>query len=146
MVQIPVHSVPAPALNIPVSSNTVNVRVLETTTIIKGHPDTLFEPTVGGKTSITWNTYAFLVENPRNGKKIMFDLGMRPDWQNLAKPLLNGLASHFKLTAEKGVSQILEGEGVQLRDINSIIWRYVLTFVFFITRKIQRRSLYTSFR
>ena len=121
----PVHPVPAPALKIPPSSNTVNVSVLDTTAVITGHPDVLLEPTVGGKTSMMWNTYAFLVENRRTGRKVLFDLGMRPDWQNLAKPLQKDLATNYEITVKKGVGQILKDEGVHLKDINSIIWRYV---------------------
>lgn len=72
------------------------------------------------------NAFAFLVENPRTGQKLVFDLGVRKDWENLARPMVEGLlAMGFRLHVEKGVSEILQEGHVALEDINAVIWRLV---------------------
>lgn len=58
---------------------------------------------------------------------MVFDLGVRKDWENLAKPMVERLSKSFKIDVKKGVSEILQDGGLRLEEINSIIWRYVYT-------------------
>lgn len=115
----------APALNIPTSSNTVKVQIIDTTAQIRCNADYFLSPAVGGLDVLVFKVYAFLIENAGSGKKVLFDLGVRRDWENLATPMVERLREIFDVDVKKGVSQILEENGVGLEEISSIIWRLV---------------------
>jgi hypothetical protein len=119
-------ALPPPDLHIPPSPNTVNVRIIDTTSSIQCKADFFLSPNVGGLDELHCNAFAFLIENPRNGDKLVFDLGVRKDWQNLATPMVEGLlARGFRMSVEKNVSEILVEGGVKLEDVSAIVWRLV---------------------
>ena len=69
----------APNLNIPSSDATVTVQVFNTadpeqTRVLAG---TLMTPIPPGREYFHFPIYAFLIENPRLGHRVMFDLGGR---------------------------------------------------------------------
>ena len=69
--------------------------------------------------------FAFLIEH--NGQKILFDLGVRKDWEansppSLVDPMKLG---GWKVEVEKSVSEILQDNGISLDSIDAVIWRYV---------------------
>lgn len=61
-----------------------------------------------------------------SGKKVLFDLGVRKDFEKLAQPIAS-MARQFgwDIKVEKDVSEILEENGVSLKEINSIVIRQV---------------------
>lgn len=69
--------------------------------------------------------FAFLIEH--NGQKMLFDLGLRKDWEassppSLADPMKLG---GWKAEVKKNVSEVLQENGTSLDSIDAIIWRYV---------------------
>jgi hypothetical protein len=110
-------------IHIPPSSSTVKVQIIDTTANIRCPASYFLSPLVGGLDSLVCKVYAFLIENVSSGRKVLFDLGVRKDWENLAQPLVERLSKSFDIDVEKGVSQILEEGGVGLEEISSIIWR-----------------------
>ena len=55
---------------------------------------------------------------------MLFDLGMRKDWQNLAPSIVSMIKTvGADIKVEKDVSEILEEGGIDLKDIDGIIWR-----------------------
>lgn len=72
-------------------------------------------------------TWSILIEHP-SGRRLIYDLGMRKDWQN-APPSLN-LQKYFDdgivevLEASKNVSEILEQGGLALEEIEGVIWSH----------------------
>ncbi|EED15398.1 conserved hypothetical protein [Talaromyces stipitatus ATCC 10500] len=122
---IHIERVPPPDLHLPLSPNTVNVRIIDTTTSMLCKADYFLSPTIGNLHELYCNAFAFLVENPRTGQKLVFDLGVRKDWENLATPMVERLlAQGFRINVEKGVSEILQEEHVALEDIDAIIWSH----------------------
>jgi hypothetical protein len=113
----------APSLHIPSSTNTVKVCIIDTTSTIRCPADYFLSPTIGNLHHLQCNAYAFLVENPRTGMKVVFDLGVRKDWTNLAKPMIERLTKSFVIDVKRGVSEILLDGGVRLEEVTSIIWR-----------------------
>jgi hypothetical protein len=120
-----------PTLNIPSSSATAQVRIVDTTSTIDCPADAFMLPRIGGLDRLIVNAWAFIVEGPEipgaNGKrrKIMFDLGVRKDWENLATPLVEGLKKRgFRVSVEKDVATLLKEAGERLEDFEAIIWRY----------------------
>jgi hypothetical protein len=71
-------------------------------------------------------SWSFLVESSTTGKKALFDLGVPPDWETFSPIVSDQLKERgWEIYAEKHTSQILEENGVDLKEIGSIVWRYV---------------------
>ncbi|PYI23972.1 Metallo-hydrolase/oxidoreductase [Aspergillus violaceofuscus CBS 115571] len=111
-------------LNIPASGNTVEVSIIDTTARIHGPPGIFVAPEVGGFKDLNTGAYAFLVENKSQNKRVLFDLGIRKDWENLAKPLYERLKNMFNITIEKDVAEILTDHGIALDTVDAIIWSH----------------------
>lgn len=75
-----------------------------------------------GHETLDCPAYVFLVENSE-GKKVLFDLGVRTDKESLPPVIRSGLAG-LQIDVEKDIATILEEEGRVLPEkIDSIIWR-----------------------
>jgi hypothetical protein len=119
----PAFSPAAPNLGIPQTNSTLSVRIIDTTSFIHGIPLNIFvEPLIEGFTTLAAPAYSFLIEHP-SGRKLLFDLGVRTDSHNLAPIMANTIATqNWTVTAQKGVRQILEENGVNATDIEGIVW------------------------
>ena len=113
-----------PNLNIPDSGNTVKVRVIDTgarATL----PFSMVTPTIKGfETLKDFPAFSFLIEHP-SGRKILFDLGIRKDWNNYAGPITDAFRERgWIVTTEKGVEEVLEEHGVRRGEIEAIVWSH----------------------
>ena len=122
----PVAQTP-PKLNIPESEAIVNVRIIDTTSHIKGVPVSLFcEPEIKGHDVLDCPAYSFLVEHP-SGRKLLWDLGVRKDLENFSPSIVKRIKDGgWQITVEKNVADRLQEGGVKPEEIESIIWRYIL--------------------
>ncbi|RFU33662.1 hypothetical protein B7463_g2685, partial [Scytalidium lignicola] len=110
-------------LKIPPSSKTVHVRVINTTSRIRNIPaNRFFVPEIKGFQYLDCPAYSFLIEHP-SGRKLLFDLGVRKDWENLAPKVADGV-KRWKVTVQKGVREILEENGVPGKNIEAVIWSH----------------------
>lgn len=86
----------------------------------------IVEPSIPGHDVLECPAYSFLVEHT-SGRKLLYDLGTRKDWENFS-PLVNGLLKQheLKIEVEKGVAEILQDGGVAVADgaIEAIIWSH----------------------
>ncbi|OAP64179.1 hypothetical protein AYL99_00151 [Fonsecaea erecta] len=115
----------APALNIPPSNSTVSVKIIDSTSWIKVPLGDLFGPSIPGHDYLSCPAFAFLIEHAPSGRKVLFDLGTRRDWENLAPAIVNTIKSNnWELTVQKNVSEILTDNGVDLASIEAIIWSH----------------------
>ncbi|KAM0142658.1 hypothetical protein ACHAP3_001764 [Botrytis cinerea] len=116
---------PAPNLNIPPSSTTVSVRIIDTTTHVSGIPLSAFaSPAISGHTHISGPAYSFLIEHP-SSRSLLFDLGVRRDWENLAPRITERIKDGgWKVTVQKGVREQLEEHGVSAANIEAVIWSH----------------------
>ena len=70
-------------------------------------------------------TFAFLVQNKKLGKSIMFDLGCRKDWWNLAPAAKGAVQAGIPaMEIPKNVNEILKEGGVDDQKVNGIIWSH----------------------
>ncbi|KAK5174415.1 uncharacterized protein LTR77_001495 [Saxophila tyrrhenica] len=116
----------APASNIPPSSSTVSVSIIDTTSSIKGVDTWKFlSPSIKGHDYLSTLAFSFFIEHSASKRKLMFDLGIRKDWQN-SSPFLIGRfkMGGYELTVKKSVREILEAEGIDGRDIEAVIWSH----------------------
>lgn len=113
---------------IPESTSIVEISIIDTTSRIRGIPiETFMEPKIKGHDILDCPAYSFLIEHGPSGQKILFDLGVRKDWENLAPKISNAIKEKgWSVTVEKGVVDILKDGGVEPSAIDAIIWRYCI--------------------
>ncbi|KAJ5385600.1 hypothetical protein N7517_003511 [Penicillium concentricum] len=107
-------------MSLPQSDHIVRVKLIDTTTYLTGIAKVFVEPVVAGHETFNFNDLAFLIENERTGKKVMFDLGTRKDYWNLAPAVQRVLGLDSAMTGmkvDKDVAQILVEGGVSLDTI-----------------------------
>lgn len=113
-----------PKIEIPPASNTVTVRVIDTTTCIYMPVGNMFEPAIKGHTRLASPSYSFLIENESLGIKLLFDLGTQKKWREQAPAVVKMIdESGWDVRVEKDVADILQEHGVPLAAIKAIIWR-----------------------
>jgi glyoxylase-like metal-dependent hydrolase (beta-lactamase superfamily II) len=120
-----------PPMLIPASQNTVEVSIVDTTSFMSGFPASTFvEPDVPGFDTMNAGSYAFVIKHkhPGSGSKydtLVFDLGVRKDWENLPKTFVEGIkTAGFGISVEKDVATILRDNGQDLNEVGAIIWSH----------------------
>ncbi|KAL8856492.1 MAG: hypothetical protein Q9178_006891 [Gyalolechia marmorata] len=111
---------------IPESASTVDISIINSTARIRGVPTERFmEPKIKGYDVLDCPAYSFLIEHGRSGQKVLFDLGLRKDWENLSPTITTRIKEHgWSVTAEKGVVDILKDGGFEPKSINAIVWSH----------------------
>lgn len=115
-----------PLLNIPQSDSIVKVSVVNSTSFVKLPIDSFLQPHYKGKDYLTGPTYCFFMQHS-SGKHILFDLGIRKDWENLSPVLVDNFKKKkWELGAEKNIADILLENGVDVAkgDIDTVIWSH----------------------
>jgi hypothetical protein len=60
------------------------------------------QPLIANFKDVTVPAYSFLITRPPSGRKLLYDLGIRKDWENGPTGLINRLkSSGFKPTIKK---------------------------------------------
>ncbi|CAK7241309.1 MAG: hypothetical protein STHCBS139747_002770 [Sporothrix thermara] len=132
----------APALNIPASTNTVSVSVVDSTSAITVPTVSFLSPLVKGFEKLD-NVPAvfFLIEHASDKegeppRRLIFDLGVRSDWATGFSPAtMQGLGDMMSiktsdgepaagLAVEKDAHTVLEDGGVDPDTIEAIIWSH----------------------
>lgn len=114
-----------PPLNIPPSNSIANVSIINTTSRVKGIPNKMFMlPEYKGFDYLDCPAFSFLIEHPPSGRKLLFDLGVRKDWEKEPAAIAKRIKkAGWSVTVEKGVAEILREGGVDPKEIDSLIWR-----------------------
>ena len=113
----------------PKSNNTVKVRMLDTTCVLKLYAEGFVKPVMPGHEIMTVIDVCFLIENPRLRKKAMFDLGVRKDYWNSPPWTIARIEAAIPgVKIDKDVTEILQEKGIKLDEISeSPIPRDLLT-------------------
>lgn len=65
----------------------------------------------------------FLLEHP-TGRRLMFDLGIRKDYQNYAPSIANYIpTTNYRIEVTQNVADILEENGIPTSSIEAVVWR-----------------------
>lgn len=118
-----------PELNIPHSDSLVKVSIIDTTAHMSNFPMFAFvEPLMPGHTEMDCGDFAFLIEHPKSGHKydtMLFDLGVRKDWENLPVPFVEGVKKEgCTISVRKDVATILKENGRSLSEVGGIVWSH----------------------
>ena len=119
-------ALPPPNLHIPSSNATVQISIINTTSHITNiSTDHFLLPKISGYEFIDCPAFSFLIEH-YSGRKLLFDLGVRKDWENFAPTLYDKIKnSSWKITVEKDVREVLESKSIDPSEISAIVWRFV---------------------
>lgn len=114
--------------DIPASTSTVTVSAIDSTTrFTNAATRFMWRPAIKGFDLFTIGTWSFLIEHP-SGRKFLFDLGLRKDWQNSAPALgltkMSGSPIVESISVTHNVSEILTKGGVDTKGIEGIIWSH----------------------
>ncbi|KAK3303851.1 beta-lactamase-like protein [Chaetomium strumarium] len=126
MAQTVQNTVPAPDLGIPLSPHTVDVSIINTNSTVQGVSAHLFfTPPLQGYDWLGVPVFSFLIQHPGLNRSLIFDLGIRKDWENLSSPVLSRIkGGGWTLRVEKDVHEILEEGGVNPNSIKAIVWSH----------------------
>ncbi|KAL9594760.1 MAG: hypothetical protein Q9219_006846 [cf. Caloplaca sp. 3 TL-2023] len=115
-----------PALSIPQSSATVDVRVIDTETLVHLNPKLFWQPEIAGFNGHHAPSYCFLISHA--SAHIVFDLGTRPDWQNCAPKLRALVESTTTVTPGSDAASMLDngisGLNIRSADVKAVIWSH----------------------
>lgn len=117
----------APDLNIPPSSQAVEVSVIDTTSSIKGVDAWKFlSPSIPGHSYLATPCFSFLIQHSALNRTLVFDLGIRRDWWNCSPFLQDRFKKGgYEIKVEKSVRQILEEAGeVDCAGIEAVVWSH----------------------
>ncbi|KAH0531138.1 hypothetical protein TsFJ059_000008 [Trichoderma semiorbis] len=114
-------------VKIPTSSSIVDVRVLDTNTRLYLKPGVFWEPILEGFEGPNAPVYCFLVSH--GNRHIIFDLGVRTDWENYAPNIVKLVkATTTVSTGDKDIASLLDdddsGLGIRSSDIEAIVWSH----------------------
>ncbi|PVH80448.1 hypothetical protein DL98DRAFT_491236, partial [Cadophora sp. DSE1049] len=111
-----------PPLDLPRGDVCCDVSIINTTTEMTIPTHTLLEPVIGGHEWLNLPTYAFHIKNQETGAQILFDLGARRDWWNLAPSAVDSINQHVPgLRITQGMDEILQEGGVDLSQIAALV-------------------------
>ncbi|KAE8382664.1 beta-lactamase-like protein [Aspergillus bertholletiae] len=112
-------------LSVPPLGETVSVRIIDSTSYITISADFILSPHLPDFDTIhRIPCLVFLIEHP-SGRKLLFDLGIRKDWQNLAPVVANRVKElPVSINVEKSTLEVLADGGVREEDLEGIIWSH----------------------
>ncbi|KAJ2974688.1 hypothetical protein NUW58_g8577 [Xylaria curta] len=113
-------------LHIPSSTSTVNVSIIDTGTTFKGLRTTPFiEPEIPGHEYMAAPCFSFLIQHPTQNRTLVFDLGIKKDWNNWPKPLLDGISASGAIPiVPKDVREVLDEHGIDAKTIEGVVWSH----------------------
>lgn len=118
---------PLPALEVP-SGASAKVQIIDTTTRISAPASLFMQPVIEGLDVMQESpAFSFLVEQASSGRRVLFDLGMRKDWRNLAPAVLALVdGPGWRLKSEQNVADILQDNGIDVAGgaIEAAIWSH----------------------
>ncbi|KUI73674.1 N-acyl homoserine lactonase AttM [Cytospora mali] len=113
-------------LYIPESAYTSQVRVIDTNTLLHLDPKLFWSPEIKHFTGIQAPIYCFLISS--GNRHVVFDLGVRPDWQNYAPRVVTLIEATTTVTPGTDVKTILDetqnDTGISSADIEAVIWSH----------------------
>ncbi|KAL2414148.1 hypothetical protein ABEF95_004871 [Exophiala dermatitidis] len=108
----------SPTIDFPLSNNTVDVRLVDTTALLTARAESFIEPVQEGHEVLNITCAAFLIHHEPSGKRIMFDLGVRKDYWNLSATIQKRLGDVIpSLKVDKDTTEVLTEKGVPLDSI-----------------------------
>jgi len=115
-----------PIVQLPEGQQTIVVKVINPVNFGPAILERFMAPPVPGlETFKDSPSFSFLLEHP-SGRKLVFDLGIRKDYNNYAPSIVEYLpTTNYDIRVTKNVADILVENGIPAKDIEAVIWRQV---------------------
>lgn len=110
-------------VNIPDGQSTVRVKVIDNGARIRGSLSLFLEPDILKDMSGSGPAFVFLVEHEKSGRRILFDLGIRKNFDEYT-PFVREYHKMFQFEMGEEISDFLQDRGVALETIEAIVWRW----------------------
>jgi glyoxylase-like metal-dependent hydrolase (beta-lactamase superfamily II) len=82
------------------------------------------KPLIANFKDIKIPCYSFLISHP-SGRRIVFDLGIRKDWENYPSGLVDRIKSRgYTVEADTDVASVLVENGVSLEEVEAVVWSH----------------------
>ncbi|KAI9734353.1 MAG: hypothetical protein M1834_002459 [Cirrosporium novae-zelandiae] len=111
-----------PDLNLPSSDHVVEVSILDTACDIVVPAGSFLKPVLKGLEEVNLPTFSFHIRSKHLNREILFDIGCRKDWWNLAplgyQGILNGIPA---LNTRKDIADVLAEGNVDRNNISAVI-------------------------
>lgn len=116
-----------PIVQFPAGEDTVTVKLINPVNFGPAVLNRFMAPAVPGVT--THKTHSpslcFLIEHG-SGRKLVWDLGIRKDYQNYAPSIATYIpTTNYDIQVKKNVIDILEENGIPGNEVEAVIWRQV---------------------
>ncbi|KAL4932479.1 uncharacterized protein BDV17DRAFT_287994 [Aspergillus undulatus] len=107
------------------SGSPITVKLIHPVNFGPSHLERFMGPLVPGLNIFERNpAFSFLLKHS-SGRKLVFDLGIRKDYQNYAPRIANYIpTTGYKIEVEQNVAEVLVEHGVRLGDIEGVIWSH----------------------
>ncbi|KAF4332259.1 n-acyl homoserine lactonase [Fusarium beomiforme] len=110
-------AISTPSLNISESGSTVSVSVIDSTSKTIAKTGFVVQPHIQGHDEFNCPCYLFLITHPAIGRKVLFNLGIRKDPENLA-PRTYPFTGAMTISSERNVANILGKDASTITDIS----------------------------
>ena len=116
-----------PDFNVP-SGQAITVKIINTANFGPANLNRFMAPPIPGMETLPGSpSFSFLMEH-HSGRKLVFDLGIRKDYQNYAPKIANYIpTTNYTIDVTKNVIDVLEESGIKGEEIEAVIWRLVQT-------------------
>ncbi|QMW42500.1 metallo-beta-lactamase superfamily protein [Aspergillus flavus] len=107
------------------SGASITVKLINPVNFGPSHLTRFMAPQVPGLDTFARNpAFSFLIEHS-SGRKLVFDLGIRKDWENYAPKIAEYIpTTGYKIEVTQHVADILEEHGVKAKDVEAVIWSH----------------------
>lgn len=105
-------------IGLPASTNTVRVRMFDTTTNMSLRAEYFVSPVRQGHETLNLTDVGFLIENEEQNRRILFDLGCKREYWKSPPSLRSRIERIVDgIRVDKDASELLVEAGVDLKDI-----------------------------
>ncbi|KAJ6584951.1 beta-lactamase-like protein [Mycena capillaripes] len=115
-------------LGIPPSEATVSVKAFDiviSPSAVSMSAGMVMRPVPPGHEALSCPVFVFLVEHALTGRRVMFDLGLRKDLENMAPTFAEAFKTgKFTVPIERDILEQLLDDGVDLNSISAVIWSH----------------------
>lgn len=113
---------PFPGLKVPPGDTCCQLSIINTTCDLVCPVTNAVEPEIPGYKWLNLPTYSFYIKNEETGRQVLFDLGMRKDWQNAVPAIRDAISVSVNgLFITKDVKEILLEGKVDLNTVEAFV-------------------------
>ncbi|KIW17975.1 hypothetical protein PV08_05170 [Exophiala spinifera] len=109
-------------IDIPASTSTCDVSIINSTCDSIARPHLLIDPSIEGYNWLNLPTWVFYIKHSATGRQLVFDLGSRKDWENHVPSIRKLIECHVPgLRVSSDVADLLAQGNIDTHSIEAVI-------------------------